>query len=279
MRKVIVFDLDETLRSIETSINDKNLKVVLRPKLTDLLKKLEEVKKDGVDSVIYTSASKNSVERYFLDKLPAEYRNVFKKIITREVLIEPKEKTRENYLYRRNTNKMVTALTDDDNYDYDEILFFDDNRTEYQYLEELYDEKLDTKFPVPEKNVTFVSLPFYPRKEVEMYALKELAKENETRNNSELSTKIREYFNLMIQEPGCRIMTEIIDDFVSKENKKGLVDINGTEEFDIYEEKLRKTYCDIDDIIDNDPTLGDKYRDYEDEYFSKMEEPDLRELF
>lgn len=65
MRKVIVFDLDETLRSIETSINDKNLKVVLRPKLTELLKKLEEVKKDGVDSVIYTSASKKVLKDIF----------------------------------------------------------------------------------------------------------------------------------------------------------------------------------------------------------------------
>ena len=273
MSKVIVFDLDETLRSLETSIKDNEVKVVLRPKITELLKKLVEVKEVGVDSVIFTSASMSSAKKYFLEKLPAEYRDVFAKVITRENFLEAKPGTRENYLYRRGTNKIVTAL------DYDEILFFDDNRTEYQFLQELFDENLNTKYPVPEKNVTFVSLPFYPRREIEMYSLKEMAKECEKTKYGELSEKIRGYFNLMINEPGCKIMTEIIDDFVSKDQTKGLVDINGTEVFDRFEDELRKAYHDIDDTIDNDPWLGDKYRDYEEEYYSKIEEPDIQELF
>lgn len=275
MSKVIVFDLDETLRSLETSIKDNNkVNVILRPKIIDLLKKIEEVKKQGVDSVIFTSASITSANKYFLDILPEEYRGVFTEIIGRENFLEPKPGTRENYLYRIGTNKIVTAL------DYDEILFFDDNRTEYQFLQELYDENLDTKFPVPNKSVTFVCLPFYPRREVDMFVLKELAKDEKV-VNKELAQKIKGYFDLMLQEPGCKIMSEIIDDFVSKNHEKGLTDINGTDEFDKYEADLRSSYNEIEDIIDEDINLGDKYRDFEDEYYAQLkeaEEPDFSDL-
>jgi hypothetical protein len=262
MSKAIVFDLDETLRSIETSIkSDDDVKVVLRPKLTDLLQKVEEVKQKGVDSIIFTSASNLSYKKYFLDQIPNEYREAFTEIITNDQYVEPKKGTREYYIYRSGNNKVVTALN------YDEILFFDDNRTELDFLQQLFDKKIYSNYPVPNKSVTFVSLPFYPRKEVEMFALKELAKKHE---DSKVSNKIREYFDLMTQEPGCRIMTELIDEFVSTKHENGLVDINETEEFKEYKNKMSDLYEEIEDIIDYDTNLEYEYRDYEDEYYTQL---------
>ena len=246
MSKVIVFDLDETLRKIENPIKNGSVpKVILRPKLINLLKKIKEVKNQGVDSVIFTSASLTSVDKFFFDKLPEEYREVFTQTIARENFPETKPGTRENYLYKAKRNKAVTAL------DYDEILFFDDNRTEYEFLKELFDEKLYTKYPVPNKNVTFVSLPFNPRPEVDMYVLKELAKDKNIANNK-ITGKINNYFDIMLQEPGCKIMSKIIDEFISKNHKKGLIDNSEIEEFEIYEKNVKKLYYEIDEMIDDD---------------------------
>ena len=257
MSKVIVFDLDETLRSVETEFNDNDSKVVLRPKITDLLDKIIEVKKVGVDSVIFTSATLRSVNKHFLDKLPEKYRSIFTQIISRGNFPEPELNTRENYLYRRGENKIVTAL------DYDEILFFEDSQTEYKYLEVLFDKELDTKYPIPNKSVTFVSMPFYPRMQSDMYALKKLAKQSDILKNS-----ISEYFTLMINEPGCKIMTDIIDDFISKNNEKGLINID-IEEFDEYESNLRAKNIEIRKILSKDENLRYRYFDLKDEYLSK----------
>lgn len=272
MSKAIVFDLDETLRSLDTSICE-GVNIILRPKLTELLEKLNTVKKQGVDSIIFTSASMKSVKTYFIDKLPEKYRDIFAEIISRENYLEPKQGTRENYLYRLGANKIVTAL------DYDDILFFDDNMGEYQFLKELYDADLDCKFPVPNKSVTLVRLPFYPRGEAEMYALKETAKNLENTEKNDFSMNVKKYFELMAEEPGCRIMADFIDDFVSKDNKKCFVYFNGTEEFNEYNEKLRKYNRYIENTLDNNSNICDRYRDYEDEYYEKMEAIDVNELF
>lgn len=273
MSKVIVFDLDETLRSLETSIqNDSKVNVILRPKLLDLLKKVEQVKEQGVDSVIFTTASLKSARMYFLELLPAEYQKVFTKIIAAENYIEPEPGTRENYLYRLGRNKMVTALG------YDEILFFDDNMGEYEFWKDVYDESISKKYPVPDKSLTFVRLPFYPRKEVEMYSLKELAKDKNI-NNDELVEKINSFFDLTLEEPGCKIMNNMIDDFVSNDHENGLTFIDGTEEYRNYYKKYYDKYAEIDDIIDADMRLGDKYRDFEDEYYSNQTESDVIDFF
>ncbi len=266
MSKVIVLDLDETLRSLETSNNGNDLKVVLRPQITVLLQKLSDVKEQGVDSVIYTSASIASAQMYFLDKIPEKYKNVFTKIIGREKFLEPKLGTRENYLYRAGHNKIVTAL------DYDEILFFDDNRTEYNFLQELFDEDNYTEYPVPDKSVTFVNLPYYPRMSSDMYALKELAKQNDSLKNS-----INEYFTLMTNEPGCKIMANVIDDFVSKDNKKGLLDME-IKEFDDYETNLRAKNIEIRKILSQDKSLINKYFDLKNDYNLNNEIVDYEEI-
>lgn len=266
MSKVIVLDLDQTLRSLETSNDYSDLKVVLRPQITVLLQKLSDVKKKGIDSVIFTSATRTSANKYFLDKLPEEYRGVFAQIISRENFPEPKLGTRENYLYRVGENKIVTAL------DYDEILFFDDSQTEYKFLQELFDEKQYTDYPVPDKSVTFVNLPFYPRMSSDMYALKELAKQSD-----DLKEKVNDYFTLMVNEPGCRIMANIIDEFVSINNQNGLINLD-IEEFDKYEAKLRAKNIEIRKILSKDENLRNKYFDLKNDYYLKEEIEDDKEL-
>lgn len=273
MSKAIVFDLDETLRSLDTSIYGEGVSVILRPKITDLLSKLSKEKKKGIDSIIFTSASINSVNKFFIEKLPKKYRDVFSKIITRENYLEPEQYTRENYLYKLGANKIVTALN------YDEILFFDDNMAEYQFLNELYDENLNCQFPVPNKSVTLVRLPFLPRRESEMYALKETAKEVEKKGKNEFTLKIKKYFDFVAEEPGCKIMMNMIDEFVSGDNKKGFVYINGTEEFNEYTEKSRQYSRDIENILEKNINICDRYRDYEDEYYDKLHNMDANELF
>lgn len=274
MSKAIVFDLDETLRSLDTSLTSSNgVNVILRPKITELLSRLDKERENGVDSIIYTSASMKSVKNNFISKLPEKYRDVFAKIISRENYLEPKQGTRENYLYKLGANKMVTVL------DYDEILFFDDNMGEYQFLKELYDVNLDCKYPVPNKNVTLVRLPFYPRGEAEMYALKETAKELEKKGKNDFSANIKKYFELMANEPGCRIMIKMIDEFVSKKHQKCFVYINGTEEFNQFNEQTRKYNRYIENTLDTNSSICDCYRDYEDEYYDKMEAIDVNELF
>lgn len=266
MSKVIVLDLDQTLRSLETSSNYNDIKVVLRPQITVLLQKLSDVKKKGIDSVIFTSATRTSVNKYFLDKLPEEYRGVFAQIISRENFPEPKIGTRENYLYRVGENKIVTAL------DYDEILFFEDSQTEYKFLQELFDEKQYTDYPVPDKSVTFVNLPFYPRMSSDMYALKELAKQSD-----DLKDKVNDYFSLMVNEPGCKIMANVIDNFVSKDNKKGLVELE-IKEFDAYEANLRTKNFEIRKILSQDKGLINKYFDLKKAYYLNEEIGDYEEM-
>lgn len=263
MSKVIVLDLDETLRSLETSNDFKDVKVILRPQITLLLQKLSDVKSQGIDSVIFTSATSTSANKYFIEKLPEEYRSVFSKIISRENFPEPKLGTRENYLYRVGENKIVTAL------DYDEILFFEDNQTEYKFLQELFDKENYTDYPVPDKSVTFVNLPFYPRMSSDMYALKELSKQSDS-----LKDKVNEYFTLMVNEPGCRIMADIIDDFVSKDNPKGLISLD-IEEFDKYEANLRAKNIEIRKILSKDVKLRNSYFKLKDEYFTKENDKEL----
>lgn len=268
MSKAIVLDLDETLRSLDVSSNGTDINVVLRPKLTDLLEKLEEVKKKGVDSIIYTSATSKSVNDYFLDKIPEKYRDVFTKIISRDNYIEPKMGTRENYLYRAGRNKMVTVL------DYDEILYFDDSDTEFKYLQLLFSKEYDLKYPIPNRAVLFASLPFYPRMAADMYALKEIAKQNEN-----LREPINEYFTLMTKEPGCKIMTEMIDEFVSTDyDMKGLINLSNNKEFIKYEENLRTKNLEIKKEIVQDSKLREKYLKLKKDYYSKDKNENIKEM-
>ena len=127
-KKAIIFDLDETLRKLEFDGNYRVvLKVVLRPKINMLLSKLKKVKEEGIDVFIWTTAPKQSVQKYFIDYLPEEYKDLFQNIIARENKVQLESNSIEEKIYGRNTvNKPITALND-----YNQLLLFDDNKQEF----------------------------------------------------------------------------------------------------------------------------------------------------
>ena len=66
-KKAIVFDLDETLRKLEfDSEYSRIINVRLRPNINKLLEKLKEIKEEGTDIIIWTTASAESANKYFI---------------------------------------------------------------------------------------------------------------------------------------------------------------------------------------------------------------------
>ena len=284
MGKAIVFDLNETLIIEDVYIDStnamfqpktKNLlskldSVMKRPGLEKLLKKLAKVRKCGVEIIIFTSTSKQSVENNFLNELPEKYKKVFTKIITKEDYLKPKQATSENYLKpKSDTSKNYLDRQGDNNVttlEHDEILLFDANKAECEFLSKLYDKKQDCEYPEPDKRVTLVRLPFQAKTEAEMYALKETAKDFKERNKK-FTKKVKEYFFKVSKEPGCRIMIDKIDNFVKIGNKKKFDYFDGTEKFNEYNAQLKDCWKDIEDMLEKDQNILDIYREYLDKYY------------
>ena len=233
-KKLIVFDLDETLRKLEFDYEYKEiLNVRLRPHLNLLLEKLKEVKENGTDIMIYTTASSESANKYFIECLPEEYRNLFCRVISRDEKLDVKPGSIEEKVYGYNTsNKPVTAIEG-----YDQILFFDDNNTEGMFLRNLYREE-----EAPNKQVKFVSCRFDPPKPFLLYGMKKISEKD-----TEIATKVNEYFDKLLEEPGCDFMVEIIDDFQKAEFEKGLTIIDKNPDL----RKNRKEVANIEDKIED----------------------------
>lgn len=79
LKKAIILDKDETLLTTE-SVENGGSSVTLRPGIDDLIEKLFEAKKHGVEIVLCTDAAKHGVERLFL--LKPELKKVFDRVIT-----------------------------------------------------------------------------------------------------------------------------------------------------------------------------------------------------
>ncbi len=81
IKKAIILDMDETL---EHGIRDRNreLMMVLRPNIDELVTKLQEAKKQGIDIILCTTANELWVKR-FLDLKP-EFRDLFDKVFNRD---------------------------------------------------------------------------------------------------------------------------------------------------------------------------------------------------
>ena len=79
-KKAIILDMDETLESGRyRNKYDKNTDIImiLRPNLNILINKLQEVKKQGIDIILFTTARNEWVERFF--KLKPEFKLLFNK--------------------------------------------------------------------------------------------------------------------------------------------------------------------------------------------------------
>ena len=96
--KAIILDMDETLEhGIFQGIYDVGDKytMILRPNLDLLISKLKEVKKQGVDIILCTTAREEWVQRFF--KLKPEFKNLFDKIYTRNNENEWRDFSKEKY--------------------------------------------------------------------------------------------------------------------------------------------------------------------------------------
>ena len=66
-KKAIILDMDETLEHgiMQSRYGiGKNLTMILRPNLDELIDKLKEVKKHGIDVILCTTARDSWVERF-----------------------------------------------------------------------------------------------------------------------------------------------------------------------------------------------------------------------
>ena len=259
--RVIVFDLDETLRKLEFDAScEKIVKVVLRPGINDLLAKLKEVKEAGTDVIIWTTATTESAKKYFIDCLPQEYRDIFTDIISRDNKIETKSGSIEQKVYG-DRNKPVTALEG-----YNQILLFDDNSVEADYLEKLYKDENER----PDKQVIFARYPYNPPKLSELYAYKKLSEENK-----EIAKKTDKYFSELLKEPGCQRMIKLIEEFQQREFKPELIMYNRYRNMDDEQIKeFKSSTSDIEDEIEEymyDNNLRNNYMKYFQEYYINLD--------
>ena len=254
-KKVIIFDLDETLRKLEFDRSyEKVLKVSLRPNINALLKKIKEVKEEGIDIMIYTTASSESAQKYFIDCLPKKYRDIFCRVISSDNKLKLEEKSKEREVYGNNTsNKPVTAIEG-----YNQILFFDDNSTELEYLKEMYKQESDS----PNKQVIFASYSYAPIKPYNLYAFKRMSEEN-----NEIAEKVNMLFTKLLEEPGCALMIEKIDEFQQTKFVKGLSLDTDNMKLKYHQEVISDIEEEIEDLIYEDTELEKRYDEFYKEYY------------
>ena len=250
--KIIVFDLDETLRKLDFDENyQRILNVRFRPKLKELLEKLKEVKEKGINVAICTTASIQSVNTHFLKYLPEKYNNIFTNIYSTNNKIQVKSGSLEEEVYGQNGwNKPVTAI---DNYN--QILFFDDNTNEGLFLKKLYLEETS-----PNKQVFFSSYQYNPLKASQLYAYKKIAPEN-----SRMQRYVNKMFAIQLEEPGCGLMIEKIEEFQNSKFEKGLTIDDNNPKMEKYKDDVLDLEEEIEAFLYNNK-LWKKYNDYIKEY-------------
>lgn len=259
IKRAIILDMDETLEhGIFHGIYNvgKGLTMILRPNLDELITKLREVKKQGVDIILCTTAHNSWVERFFI--LKPEFRDVFDKKYTRNNEEEWKNYSKKDYpLEYKATSENINLeyskpIT---TFGYEQILFIDNSKIEELRLKILF-EITQGKL---EKDVTFFSAFGFNGGSIKwdkILRYKELAKQN-----LELSKKLKEYIEVERNEIGCKIMCLVIDRFMKKEFKVGLtlIDDDYSKEYKAFntkitllKEKLKELSWDLeDDLIDN----------------------------
>lgn len=235
-KRVIILDMDETLEhGIYQSMYDikDKLTMILRPNLDELIIKLQEVKKQGVDIILCTTANKLWVERFLT--LKPEFRTVFNKILTRDNEEEWRNFSEEKYPVEskaKNENINLEWLKPVTTFGYDSVLYIDDNKMEGVRLQILFgitQGKL-------EKDVTYFSAFGYNGGRIawdEILRYKKIAN-----HNLEFSQKLAEYLETERNNPGCQMMCAVIDKFIDKDFVPGLTLVD--EEYQEYDENFRQ---------------------------------------
>lgn len=237
-KKAIILDMDETLESGRyRNKYDKNTDIImiLRPNLNILINKLQEVKKQGIDIILFTTARNEWVERFF--KLKPEFKLLFNKKYTRDNkekwLNYSKTKYPLEYNARKENinleySKPVTTLG------YDSILFIDDNKIEETRLKILF----EITHGKLEKDVTYFSGFRFNGGLIEydkMLIYKKIAN-----SNISFAKVLNQYIETERENPGCEFMCSVIDKFINKKFVSGLAieDENYKGEYDKFREKI-----------------------------------------
>ncbi len=244
MRRAIILDMDGTLEKGKfkfKTINSEQM-MVLRPHLDELLQKLKEVKKQGVDIILCTSATNQWVSRFF--KLKPEAFAIFNKLYTHDNQEEwrdfDKEQNPIEYNLRRESD-LISQGKPITTFGYDSILFIDDNLLEGEILKQLF-ELAGTSL---NKDVTFFSGFAYNGGSIPMTTMMGVQKLSAI--NYELATKMKKYIDFENNNPGCNLMCRVIDKFMKKDFRPGL-----TIEDDNYWEMFNERFLKIRDRLQDE---------------------------
>ena len=208
--------------------------MVLRPHLDELLQKLKEAKKQGIDIILCTSATNQWVARFF--QLKPEAFVIFDKLYTHDNQEEWKNFDKNlnpvEYNLRRKSN-LISQGKPVTTFGYDSILFIDDNLLEGEILKLLF-ESAGTRL---NKDVTFFSGFAYNGGSVPMTTMMGIQKLSAI--DYELATKMRKYIEFENNNPGCKFMCRVIDKFMYKDFSPGLT-LEDSNYWEMFNERFLK---------------------------------------
>lgn len=252
IKKAIILDMDETLEYglFQSKYRlSKKLTMILRPNLDELINKLKQVKKQGIDIILCTTARESWVERFL--NLKPEFRTLFDKKYTRDNEQEWRNFSKDEYPIEykaKNTNINLEQLKPITTFGYDSVLYIDDSKIDSIKLKMLF-EIGEGKL---EEDVThFTAFGFYGGRIdwPDILVYKKIA-----RKNLEFSQILKEYLHAERNNIGCNMMCDVIDKFVDKEFEIGLtlVDEEYLEEYNVFakrlellQDKLEKLSCEL----------------------------------
>lgn len=237
-KKAIILDMDETLEHgiLQSRYGiGKELTMILRPNLDELINKLKEVKKHGIDVILCTTARDSWVERFF--NLKPEFRTLFDKKYTRDNEQEWRDFSKEKYPieYRaKNENINLEQFKPITTFGYDSVLYIDDNKIDSLRLKMLF-EIGEGKL---EKDVThFTAFGFYGGRIAwsDILVYRKIASKS-----LGFSQMLEKYLQTERSNIGCSMMCAAIDKFINKEFKAGvtLIDEDFSAEYNVFSKRI-----------------------------------------
>ena len=191
--------------------------MVLRPHLDELLEKLNEAKRQGIDIILCTSATNQWVARFF--RLKPEFFTVFNKLYTNDNKQEwsnVSENQNPIEYNIRQENSLIAQGKPITTFGYDSILFIDDNLLEGEILKLLY----ETAGTNLHTDVTYFSGFAYNGGSIPMSVMMGLKRLSTL--DYELASKMKRYIQFEDSNPGCKLMCKVIDKFMRKKYVPGL---------------------------------------------------------
>lgn len=191
--------------------------MVLRPHLDELLEKLKEAKRQGIDIILCTSATNQWVARFF--RLKPEFFTIFNKLYTHDNKQEWSNVSEEQNPIEyniRQENSLIAQGKPITTFGYDSVLFIDDNLLEGEILKQLYETAGDHLHI----DVTFFSGFAYNGGSIAMSVMMGLKRLSTI--DYEIASKMKRYIQFEDSNPGCKIMCQVIDKFIRKKFVPGL---------------------------------------------------------